>query len=304
MQKINRSGKIKKAFSLIEISFVIVIIGILITGITGGAHLVRMSRISSARAVTLASQLTTIPGLVVWFESTTKESLKPSQTVDGAQVDAWYNREPSTFLLKNNLSATASADVLYKDKSINYIPALNMTVAGKMSLSNFVGSALDKSTVVLVFRPTIAPTATATTIFDSGATGNATVSIGIKNDRVELNAGATVETSSTTNAANFYQGVAYILVVYFNGASSKVYANNIYEIGSTVSNCALSANATISPGANYLDGITVGADKSGSNGIAAEIPEVIVFNRVLKDSERLDLMSYLSKKYKITVTCM
>ncbi len=284
----------RKGFTLIELSTVIIIIGLLIAGITSGKSLVRTSKVSGARAITLSSQITTIPGMVLWTEAINKDSFLSSQIVDGSQLTTWYNREPSGFLTKNNLTTAASANVLYEEVSINDLPSVSMTVAGNMVLGNFVGSALSTSTIVIVFKPTIAPTSTATIIADAGTSTSLTSSIGIKNDRVALNAGTAAETSTSTNPASFALNGQYILVVYFNGNSSKVFVNNTTEVGGS--------GAVLTAGTNALSGLTIGANKSGASGIAAEISEVIVYNRILKDTERQDVMGYLSKKYKITVT--
>jgi len=284
----------KRAFSLIELSIVLIIIGLLIAGITSGRNLVRASKLSSGRSITLASQIVTIPGMVLWTESTTKDSFLNTESIDSNQLTTWYNREPSGFLVSNNFTTSASSNVIYEEVSTNELPAVNMTIAGNMSLANFSSSVLSAATIAIVFKPTAAPTSTATTIADAGASGNSTASIGIKSDRVSLNFGSAVETSTVTNPASFSLDGLYILVVYLNGASSKVFVNNATEVGGS--------GAVLSAGTNALNGVTIGANKSGSSGIAAEISEVIIYNRVLKDTERQDMMSYLSTKYKITVT--
>ena len=180
MQKIFPSKK--KAFSLVELSMVIIVIGLLISGVTAGGSLVKNSRISSARSITLSSQIVTIPGMVLWLENSAKDSFSASQINGGAQITNWYNREPSNYLVKNNLTTTASNNVLYQDTSTNNIPAVNMNVTGNMTLANFAGSTLATSTVVIVFKPTSQTSGTAMVIADSGASANTTCSIGIKNN--------------------------------------------------------------------------------------------------------------------------
>ena len=51
-----------KAFSLIELSIVVLIIGILIAGITQGSRLVRQSRLVVARSLTQNASLLLMPG--------------------------------------------------------------------------------------------------------------------------------------------------------------------------------------------------------------------------------------------------
>ncbi len=281
-KKFQRKESSLRAFSLIELSIVLVIVGLLIAGITSGKNLVRASKLSSAQSITLSSQIVVIPGMVLWVEPTNKDSFLNTEIVDSSQMTTWYNREPSGFLVKNNLTASASADAVYKELGINDLPSINMTVAGKMSVASFSGSALSASTVVIVFKPA-SLSGTAEIIADAGVS-NPTSSIGIKNTGVNLNAGASADFSTT-----FTDGISYIVMVYFNGASSQVFSNSITAIG------------TITAGTNVLNGLTIGANSASASGIDAEISEVIVYNRILKDTERSDVMSYLSKKYKITV---
>ncbi len=283
----------KTAFSLIELSGVLIIIGLLIAGITSGKSLVKTSKLSAARSVTFSSQITTIPGMVLWVEPTMKDSFLTTQIADSSQLTTWYNREPSGYLTKNNLTTAASANLIYDEISINDLPAIKTASNGDLTLSSFAGSALSTATIAIVFQPTVAPGSTAMIIADSGASGN-TTSIGIKNDRVALNFGSSAETSTVTNPASFALNGQYVLVVYLNGNSSKVFVNNTTEVGGS--------GAVLAAGTNALNGLTLGANKSGTTGITAEISEVIIYNRVLKDTERQDLMGYLAKKYKITVT--
>jgi prepilin-type N-terminal cleavage/methylation domain-containing protein len=57
----------KKAFSLIELSIVVLIIGILVAGITQSSRLVSMMKIQSARSLTINSPVASIKGLTIWF---------------------------------------------------------------------------------------------------------------------------------------------------------------------------------------------------------------------------------------------
>ncbi len=54
------------AFSLIELSIVILIIGILVAGVTKGSTLYQKIKLSSARSVTNNSPVAYISGLSVW----------------------------------------------------------------------------------------------------------------------------------------------------------------------------------------------------------------------------------------------
>jgi len=69
-----------KAFSLIEISVVIVIIGILIAGISSGIELYDDYKLKVAQNLTKNSRVNRIPDLEMWLETTGENSLATGTT--------------------------------------------------------------------------------------------------------------------------------------------------------------------------------------------------------------------------------
>jgi len=64
-QKSLKKNKISQAFSLIELSIVILIIGILVAGVTQSSRLVTQFRLLSARNMTQSSPVPTIKDLLI-----------------------------------------------------------------------------------------------------------------------------------------------------------------------------------------------------------------------------------------------
>lgn len=62
----------KQAFSLIELSIVILIIGILVAGVTQSSRLVRQIKLYSAQSITRSSDINSIGEMVFWAETTLK----------------------------------------------------------------------------------------------------------------------------------------------------------------------------------------------------------------------------------------
>ncbi|MFM7682251.1 MAG: prepilin-type N-terminal cleavage/methylation domain-containing protein, partial [Bacteroidota bacterium] len=58
----------KLAFSLIELSIVILIIGILVAGVTQSSRLVAQMRLASAQSVTRSADISSIRDMVFWAE--------------------------------------------------------------------------------------------------------------------------------------------------------------------------------------------------------------------------------------------
>jgi len=58
-----------KAFSLIELSIVILIIGILVAGVTSSSRLVKRMKIITAQNLTTSSPISSIKDLIFWYET-------------------------------------------------------------------------------------------------------------------------------------------------------------------------------------------------------------------------------------------
>ena len=59
-----------KAFSLIELSIVILIIGILVAGVTQSSRLIKRMRIATAQQITSSSDVNSIGDMILWLEAT------------------------------------------------------------------------------------------------------------------------------------------------------------------------------------------------------------------------------------------
>ncbi len=286
-------NKSKQAFTLIELSVVLIIVATILSGIIYGDGLVYSARVANSKAITGKSVVREMEGLVAWYEASLKDSI--NEQAKDAQITEWRDMNPSSIASRrNSLTKTASAGMIRKYSGIKEMGSMSFNGSDRISLTSFQQGSTAQVTAFLVFRPLVAPTATARIILDSHSSG-LTSSIGIKNNAVSLNAGFAVDTATGSSPASFLVDQDYILAVYFNGASSSsAYVNNatILAGASNVSN----------PGSNQLSGLTIGSDRSGSNGFNGWISEVIIFNRPLKLQERKDVMSYLSNKYQISVS--
>jgi prepilin-type N-terminal cleavage/methylation domain-containing protein len=282
----------KSAFSLLELSVVLAILGILVAGVTQGVGMINASRLANARSNTVSSPIANMNGLVAWYETSLRDSLKGNEAVEGKQISEWYDISPNSIALKRNkLTRTASSAVVYRINAINKIPGIEFNGTAKISLANFYQGATSQATIFIVFRTNFNPSATQVTLFDADTSQNS-ASVGIKSNSVSLNAGSAVDTATATNPAAFGGGLSYVVAAYLNGATSGAYVNNV---------ATLAGNGNINAGTNSLNGVTIGANKSTTSGFTGIISEVIIFNRPLKLQERKDVMGYLAKKYKISV---
>ncbi len=292
MFKKNSNKKTKKfAFSLIELSIVILVIGILMVGVSQGYNLVRSAQISNARGITAKSPISQMQGLLAWYETSMKESLDQSKLKDGDSISTWKDISPNSILNGyNQLTTTASANITFAQSSINKIPAIKFSGSSKLSLGNFTQGSSSQATVFLVVKLNYVPdTTNYKTIFDGNSTN---FSFSIRSNGIQINTGSSVVSSDVANS--FLNSGEYAIAIYFNGSNSKVYVNDTDLMfgGSVISNTL---------GTNQLSGLTLGNNKDGINGFSGFISEVAIFNRVIKAGERKEIFNYFSKKYKIAI---
>lgn len=287
----NSNKKTKKfAFSLIELSIVILVIGILMVGVNQGYNLVRSAQISNARGITAKSPIPQMQGLLAWYETTMKESLDQSKLKDGDLISTWKDISPNSILNGyNQLTTTPSANITYAQSSINKIPAIKFSGSSKLSLVNFTQGSSSQATVFMIIKLNYVPdTTNYKTIFDGNS---ANFSFSIRSNGIQINTGSSIASSDVSNS--FLNSGEYAIAIYFNGSNSRVYVNdNDSTLGSVINNYS---------GTNQLTGLTLGNNKDGTNSFNGFISEVAIFNRVIKASERKEIFNYFSKKYKIAI---
>ena len=79
----------KLAFSLIEISMVILVIGILIAGISQGIDLYQDTKFSIAQTLTKNSRVNRIADLEMWLETTLDDSFVASEKIANSNISKW-----------------------------------------------------------------------------------------------------------------------------------------------------------------------------------------------------------------------
>jgi len=84
MKKLFQSNK--KDFSLIELSIVILIIGILVAGVTSSSRLIKRIKIATAQNITQSSPVSSIKDLAVWYETSLDKSFIDAEESDGTPI--------------------------------------------------------------------------------------------------------------------------------------------------------------------------------------------------------------------------
>jgi prepilin-type N-terminal cleavage/methylation domain-containing protein len=288
-------NKNHSAFSLIEISMVILVIGILIAGISNGVDLYDDYRLKVAQNLTKNSRVNRIPDLEMWLETTGENSLamgtatftdKPNP-VDQDPIGRWNNINPNILPSARN-HATQANDAKhpkYIRKGMNGLPALKFD--GTDDFFSFNGNFLVGSDYT-IFVVEARGSGKNLNFFLSGFGGgnNSILHIGYRNSSTLTQGHNNNDLDS--GILNFTSPIASIRSFSLNKASGKV----IYQNG-----LLKAYNTQKIPLISYEGASIGGNDQYGYfNG---SISEMIFYSRSLTDQERQGVEAYLSKKWGI-----
>ena len=288
-----------KAFSLVEISMVILVIGILIAGISQGIDLYDDYRLTSARNLTKNSLVSRIPDLEMWLETTSENSLatgtstftdKPNP-VDQDSIGRWNNINPNILPSARNhatqTNPTASVDnqPKYIRKGMNGLPALLFD--GTNDFFYFNGDFLIGADYT-IFVVEARNSDKVNNYFLSGS-GN------INNTRLHLGYRYNNSLTQAHYANDFGISIspfASIISRIHSFIFSKVNGKGIYTNGGTGSFVNQLSPLSAYPGSSI-------GNSRNSSFYSGFIAEIIIYSRALTDKERQGVEAYLSKKWGI-----
>jgi prepilin-type N-terminal cleavage/methylation domain-containing protein len=287
-------NKINKAFSLIELSIVVLIIGILIAGVTQGSRMVQQARIKTAQNQTSSAAVSSIPGLVLWLEATTASNVvsatNGTDAENGDNVMGWNDINTQT-LTKNNVSrATNNSNITYSTNAINGLPAVKFN--GTAGTANSLNGALILTTANNFTLFIVSQSADNTSVNYRCAITNGTIGsngFGYSKDssnkrqfvmiRVVGGVGSSITTNPEIAAMSYYNTA---LSLFINGTQNTLTPSTATMLTPTV-------------------GLYIGNQSDGACAWQGLIGEIIMFDHLLKTSERKSIEDYLGKKWSITV---
>lgn len=292
--------KLKLGFSLIELSIVILVIGILVTGITQGSRIMKEAKLKSARALTTSSPVNSISNIVLWVDSTSEKSFDPNVS-NGSAITTWYdlNSQAGT---KNN--AIAAGLPTYTENVLNGLPVVRFEDDdGSNDFLTFDGSAIigNNYTVFLV-------SARRSNQDNNFIVGGTTAS-SFMNFHVGYMAVPSVfRTAHYGDGVNGVDFIDYTIPTYnspqfqihsitFDSAIGRSY----YENGGVGGNptAQISSAGAKTPLISWA-GSAIG--RLTTNYFDGDVAEIIIFNKHLKDSERESIEQYLSQKWGIKLS--
>ena len=270
---------LKRAFTLIELSAVIVIIGILIAGVTTANGLVKKSKIAAAQSLTKASPISGITDNALWLESSTESSFKDTESSTGDAVTTWYDQKNSV----NKSSVVAVGTGPTYSNTINYIHAVKFSGSAANYLQVSDASFLNNTDYTIIVLEKRQSSTAGYFIGDSSvSTANQTLLLGYSADAAIAHSQGTGN-AYTSNVSTYNSSTDTPRVFTFISDSTngkKTYINGILA--------AQSSDTT------KLSNITTLAIGKGYTG---EIGEIAIFTRALESEEREATEDYLGKKY-------
>lgn len=283
--------KKNSAFSLIELSIVILVIGILVAGVTQASRLVKQFRIRAAQTMTHSSPVHSIRDLTVWFEPTLESSFISSEAQNNSNISTWYDTN-SQYSIKNNaVQATSANQPIYVDTSIGNLPAVRFD--GTNDSLPFDGTFLHGTNYTIFVVEQRTSSAAPNYFIGGSLVGATTLHLGyISNDYVRfgqysagfIDYGVAIYASPIPRMHTFLMSQTAGKSYWMNGGTTAEVTNA----------------AQLTPLSNYV-GAAIGATY-GTAFFAGDVSEIIIFTRALKTEERQAIETYLGKKYNIAIS--
>lgn len=281
----------KKAFSLIELSIVILIIGILIAGVTQSSRLITQFNLATARNLTSSSPVASIKDIYVWYEATNDTSFLDAEEENNLPVSNWYDINPQATVKKNATQGTTNAQPAYSTNVINGLPAIKFDGSNDQMTFDGTGLAGSDLTVFIVEKKTASIAGKQVIFSGTGSATSTNFHIAYYNNSADV-------FFATYNSDVTGTGLAALEPILHSGTLSGTAGMFYYRNGSLNGSDATKTARLVS-----YNGAALGQGCcTGGVNFSGYIAEFILFSRALKTEERRAVEAYLGKKWKIKVS--
>jgi prepilin-type N-terminal cleavage/methylation domain-containing protein len=288
----------KKAFTLIEISVVILIISVMIVGVITSKSILTKSRLANAQSLTQQSFVNEINNdLIAWYETSLEGSFKSSELKnDGSYITVWNDSNKSV-VTKNNATVatplnTGNQPILIQNVFYNSIPGLRFS--GSQYL-NFDGTKFaQNSYTVFVVEQRSSNKSENYFIGGTGSSSNGNLSLGYGSDTSILF--SHYSNDFTRSIASYKPQTPIMHTFLFNNTIGKKHSIN----GGSI---AINTPAQTTSITSFNQAMIGAYNPSGTlKTYVGDLAEIIMFKRSLKTEEIKAIESYLGSKYGIPVS--
>ena len=298
----------KKAFSLIELSVVLVIIALIIVAITQSSRLVSQMRLTNARKLTNNSAIPALNNIIAWYDATSIEAFDVSQTNHTDKINKWVDSEVRVHERIILEQANTNNQPIYQANSINGLPAIyfdgNDYLEGNEKLIESILSYYSGSFFMVFETDDIASRQTIFSQNNQATADGIDIGISFANNG---DYGICSSETNCTSGANTARSASAIVVAKKKSVLALIVSNtntvNIYQDSNLINN-----SNNYSPTGNNvgLTKIMMGAKRDDSNNLTSyfkgKIAEIIIFNRSLPGEDRREIERYLGKKWNIKIS--
>jgi prepilin-type N-terminal cleavage/methylation domain-containing protein len=284
------------AFSLVEVSMVILIISILITGISKGIDLYNDMRLLSARKITYNSRVARIPDLIMWLETTMVDSFAGIERKNGGKISSWNDINPISNSKLNFLNFNNTFQPIYIENGIGGIPAVNFSNTQYLESNNFnIGA---NYTIFIVFNTTMGNIEGATifSILNSNFQHGVLVAV---QPALNMRILHRSPMGSSTQDDNYINSLPLLLnknYIFSYRRSIEINQSNFYINGGNENYSATSPEFDSNSLIGLIGRLQPTNTRRSFNG---NISEIIIYNRYLNNDELNDINLYLVKKFNI-----
>jgi prepilin-type N-terminal cleavage/methylation domain-containing protein len=288
----------KKAFSLIELSIVILIIGILVAGVTQSSRIINQMRLQNARIITQNSPINSIKDLVIWLETSMEGSFINDEAQEGSTISEWRDNNPLTIQKNKFIQPNAAIRPIYRSSAINNLPGIMF----EDSQSSPIGRVLYfpnavAGDFVATSNMTLFLVATIDSINQSGSSLiNWFIAPNLRilthfiwpDNNIYFDFGYCCDLTSRIQASvniNDYIKNPKIITYFKNGNNLGFRSNGVQLINNNSATSRIPAGSSSS--------FVIG------EGVKGKLAEFIMYNRSLSNDETKDIEQYLAKKWAI-----
>lgn len=270
-----------KAFSLIEVSVVILIIGIFVAGIAVGNSMITKSRLQMAEALTRSSPIVGIRENVLWLETSLGGSIDDSQMKDGAAISSWSDQNNSG--VKVAVTAVGVGPVYAN--TINRVHAVKFSGSATDYLQISDASFLNNTDYTIVVLEKRQSNATNNYFIGENPSGtaNQTLTLGYSSDAnvIHSQGSGTSYNSLVSAYSNSIDKPRLFVFTHSAVDGNKTYVNGLLAGEDATKTAHLTGLTTLAIGKGYV----------------GEIGEIAVFTKALNNEARVAVEDYLSKKW-------
>lgn len=288
-----------KGFSLIELSIVILIIGILIAGVFQANNMVKKFKLSAARALTQSSPVQGITGLTLWLDATAEKGFIASESVDATAISTWYDVNPQRLLANNFTQSSSSLKPRYYEDGISGLPAIKFDGTddslSKLSFARDDMFSYDEGTFFFAIKSLGNISLTASLLWCRSLDNSSDVSMFATSPYSGGGAAAfyfglngSIVTAALSNS--FYNHPQVLMGLHNSSGYNEIRLNGALTQSGSVANQTLTSTAAFNA---YIGGLGSVYEFPGYIG------EVIIYNRALNAEEKSAIESYLKKKWGI-----